>query len=111
PVSDISSGTELWRAESLPLREGGAESPGDAEEILTLQPRNACRRRDVSSARDSTKAAAFVSLASAADCPANSSVNSLSPVVSRGAVKLSCAGNDTGSSPEAMRSSASLFLM
>jgi len=29
-------------------------------------------------------------------------VNSLSPLVSRGAVRLSCAGNDTGSSPEAI---------
>ena len=32
-------------------------------------------------------------------------------MVSSGAVKLSCAGNETGSSPQARRSSVSLFLM
>lgn len=59
----------------------------------------------------SISVAADVSFASAADCPENNAVNSLSPAAPKGAVTLNWTGNGKGSSSEPTNSSISLFLM
>src|SRR5690349_19569922 len=76
-----------------------------------LRQAKARSRFPVSSASCSTSSAAFVCLASAADCPDVKAVQSCCPVLPSGRVRLCCAGTGSGVRPDSIRSSMSLLRM